>query len=203
MLAKIDTATEVTKSVNVLTAIRWVALAWHEVKPTTIQKCFRHAGILTTDLDIQVLDEIDDPFESIDEGLEMSSLISQAMGSLDQCSTEEYVNGDDSLPVCIDLDDDQWDEVFLSSLTREENSPEVTLESEGEEEEDLDVPPTLSTITTCTEATHSLEDIKLFLEQNGLFNLSSSASSLIDQVSQYYSSTLTQSTLDKYMSNPD
>ena len=67
---------------------------------------------------------------------------------------------------------------------RDGDSPEVTVESEGEEEEDLDVPPTLP--TTCIEAIHSLEDIKLFSEQNGFFDLSSSASSLVDQVSQNY-----------------
>ena len=69
MLAKIDTATsatEVTKSINVLTAIRWVALAWREVKSTTIQKCFRNAGVLSTDLHISALDE-EDSFQDIDE----------------------------------------------------------------------------------------------------------------------------------------
>ena len=69
MLAKINTsssAAEVTKSINVLTGIRWVALAWREVKSTTIQKCFRNAGVLNTDLDVIALDE-EDPFQNIDE----------------------------------------------------------------------------------------------------------------------------------------
>ena len=54
VVAKIDTATlatEFTQSINVLTAIRWVALAWREVKALTVQKCFRHSGILHTDLE--------------------------------------------------------------------------------------------------------------------------------------------------------
>ena len=109
VLAKIDTATtatEITKSINVLTAIRWVALALREVKSTTIQKCFRNAGILNTDLDVIALDEAD-PFQTIDEDLEISSLISRTMGTLHQCTAEEYVNGDNSLSVCVDMDDDQ------------------------------------------------------------------------------------------------
>ena len=114
VLAKIDTsssATEVTKSINILTAIRWVALAWREVKSTTKQKCFRNAGVLNTDLDVIALDE-EDPFQNIDEDVEMSSLISRTMGTLHQCSVEEYVNGDNSLSVCVDMDDDQWDASF-------------------------------------------------------------------------------------------
>ena len=82
-------------------------------------KCFRNAGILNTDLDVVVRDE-EDPFQNIDEDVEMSSLISCTMGTLHQCSVEEYVNGDNSLSVCVDMDDDQWDASFLDSLTEEE-----------------------------------------------------------------------------------
>ena len=73
VLAKIDTATsatEVTKSINVLTAVRWVALAWREVKSTTIQKCFRNAGVLSTNFQISALDE-EDPFQDIEEDFDM------------------------------------------------------------------------------------------------------------------------------------
>lgn len=40
----VDTATYFSK----ITAIQWVALAWQEVKGSTIQKSFRHAGISHT-----------------------------------------------------------------------------------------------------------------------------------------------------------
>lgn len=67
-------------------------------------KYFRSVGILNTDLDVITLNE-EDPFQNIDEDVEMSSLISRTMGTLHQCSVEEYVNGDNSLSVCVDMDD--------------------------------------------------------------------------------------------------
>ena len=49
VLSKIDeceTASEVVKSVNILIAIRWVAMAWSCVREETITKCFRKAEFL-------------------------------------------------------------------------------------------------------------------------------------------------------------
>ena len=69
VLAKIDEcscASEVVKSINVLVAIRWVAMAWSKVQEETIQKCFRRAGVLNSDLTVVVRNE-EDPFLAADE----------------------------------------------------------------------------------------------------------------------------------------
>lgn len=67
VLSKIDQcdkASDVVKSINILIALRWVAKAWMLVKPETITKCFRKAGILNRELDIisSELEVDDDPF---------------------------------------------------------------------------------------------------------------------------------------------
>ena len=35
------------------------------------------------------------------------------MSENDTCSAEEYVNGDNDLAVCVDLDDQKWEENFM------------------------------------------------------------------------------------------
>lgn len=68
VLSKIDaceTASEVVNSVNILTAIRWVAQAWKKVKAETISKCFRKAGVLDSGMDVVSCDmEEEDPFRA-------------------------------------------------------------------------------------------------------------------------------------------
>ena len=199
--AKIDTATsatEIIKSVNVLIAIRWVALSWREVKVSTIQKCFRNAGVLESDLEVREISD-EDPFLDVDGTDELSSLISSAMGDLDHCSVEEYIDGDFSLPVCVELDD-EWDENFLSGLTREEDQDSAVVEQsdDDDEGEDMDILPPVPKTKSFREAIHCLEDIKLFLEDKGLFDQASSASSLINKIASSYSSTLRQATLDHF-----
>ena len=56
-----DTASDIVKSVNLLVAIRWIALAWCEVTPDTIVKCFRKAGVLDAELDVVCCND-EDPF---------------------------------------------------------------------------------------------------------------------------------------------
>ena len=40
------------------------------------------------------------------------------------CSVDEYIKGDDNLPVCTDLDSDTWDANFLSQLGQQEKESE-------------------------------------------------------------------------------
>ena len=58
-----------------LVAIRWIALAWSEVTPDTIVKCFRKkAGVLDAELDVVCRND-EDPFLEIDERMELDKLI--------------------------------------------------------------------------------------------------------------------------------
>ena len=71
---KCDSANDVVKSVNTLTAIQWVAKVWTFVAKETICKCFRKAGILS-DMDVVSTGlEDDDPFSECDFRQEMDSL---------------------------------------------------------------------------------------------------------------------------------
>ena len=129
---EVDKASDVVKSVNLLSAIRWVALAWSQVTADTISKCFRKAGILDTDLDVICRDADDnDPFLQADNLLELGKLIEKTGD--ESCSSNEFACGDDDLPVCAEMDDDNWQSVFLDELT---NDPE---KEEGEEDSDDEI----------------------------------------------------------------
>ena len=74
-----DSASDAVKSVNILMAIRWAAKAWSDVTPETISKCFRKAGVLTTDLDVISCGNSDeDPFLEVAALVEIQSLITDA-----------------------------------------------------------------------------------------------------------------------------
>ena len=171
----LNTATEVTKSVNVLTALRWVALVWREVKATTIQK---QAGIC---FDVHtIVSDDEDPFNDIDDEMGMDSLISHAMGTLQHCSADEYLTGDNSLPVCVDINGNNWDENWLNSLT--EGAESVDEDKDEEEDFDVDMPPPPPKIQTYKQAVVSLEDINIFLEHHGRLKLASNATSLLSEL---------------------
>ena len=96
VLAKIDTcstASEIVKSVNILTAIRWVAQAWEQVKEETIRKCFKKAGVLDDELYVVTcgMDSQDnDPFLDVDASTQLQELMVRVLPSEDMCSLDEY-----------------------------------------------------------------------------------------------------------------
>ena len=109
-----DLATDLVKSVNILFALRWLALAWNEVKSDTITKCFRKAGVLNDVLEVVGLDHAGadgsvDPFADIDEDLELQHLIEQTR--CENYTPQEFISGDDDLPVCVGMDDENWENI--------------------------------------------------------------------------------------------
>ena len=115
VLARIEdceTVRDVVKSVNILMAIRWVSEAWKRVKPNTIKKSFRRAGILADDMAVAHIPHAD-PFEDVDENAAaLQELIDAHAGGAENSCHEE---GENYLPVCFIGRDDDWEE-FIETL---------------------------------------------------------------------------------------
>ena len=108
------------------------------------------------------------------------------------CSPQEYVNGEDTIPVCNDMDDATWEEDFLGWLGQEESEPE---EEDREEEEQQPVPK----LKTFKEAISALEDVQSFLEDRGHIGEAAAIGSAVDSVVSLHISSMKQKTLQDYV----
>ena len=141
VLSKIDecaTASEVTNSVNILVAIRWVAMAWSMVKPDTVMKCFRKAGILDSTMNtVSYSQDEEDPFEEVDIRMEMQEMIDATL--TDGCDVNEFCRGDDDLSICDDYVGDDWEVNFLKELEGKEDK-DIDADETDDIEDEIDVP---------------------------------------------------------------
>ena len=191
-----STANEIIHSVTVLHAIRWVAQGWGKVSSSTIQKCFRKAGILDRDFSVMkrasALDH--EPFEDLDEELDTSNLqalISQVQQG-NSCSVEEFVNGDQELQTCVNIYGDEWSEEFLNSLpgpspktpSDSETAPAIDddMEVAGEQEEEEEEGSCEPKLKKLKEAIQCTNDVLCFLDHKGYTMEANQASQLLDSV---------------------
>ncbi len=187
VLTKIDecqSAFEVAKSIDILIAIRWVAQAWAMVTGETIAKCFKKAGVLNSELEIVSCSIEDDPFAEAD----LVSLMKDVVPNC--CSPEEYVNGEDSLPICNDLDSLTWEEDFMHQLLQEDRSEES---DEGEEEDTAQL--TVSRVKTYKDAIVALEDVQTFLDSRGHLEDSAKLGIALDSLATLHIASMKQKTL--------
>ena len=89
-------------------------------------------NVVSCDLDYE------DPFLAADESMALQGLIDETMTGF------VTMNGEDDVPVCLDVCSDNWEEEFFDNLDQED---------QGKEQDE--------------EAILSLEDIQLFLESRG------------------------------------
>lgn len=153
---------------------------------TTIQKCFRKAGILDQDFSIVKRANLPDhdPFEDLDEEAntsDLQALISQVQGE-DTCSVEEFVNGDGELQTCINIYGDEWREEFFDQLpgpSPKSSNPEIITPGISDDEEEQGHEPRLKKFK---EFIQCLEDVFGFLDHRGHTMEANQASQLLDSV---------------------
>lgn len=203
VLAKMDDcdgASDVSRSINVLVAISWVAMAWSLVEEESIKNGFRKAGVLDSDAALVVRDEKHPP----DECLALQSLIDKTMSNGEACPLEVYVSADSGLPVCycVDDDGDTWESTFFAHLGQEYEK-----RSDDSDEDDfqgtLDDQPPLK-VNTYKEANKFLEETRRFLESQGHIREALKVGSIVDDVSYLQLSAVNRpATLDHRVGSTD
>ena len=135
-------------------------IAWRQVTASTVQKCFRKAGIWDKDQNVISVSESENPFLEADELMELDRLVENAGDGDAVCTMKEFVDGDNDLPICADMDSDDWETEFLNELTNEK------VDSENEDDSDCDIeydiPETPPKLKSCKEAILALEEVSQF-----------------------------------------
>ena len=145
---------------------------------------------------------LNDPFQELDddENTEaLQDLIDKLPTSNLTCSAQEYTN-DEDLPICQEMDDDEWENNFMNEL-RHEDMEEEHADSENDDQDSFDLPSSNSTssIKTYKDAITALEDIQCFLQDKGHINTSMQhIGPAVDALVSLRTSSLRQPTLCDY-----
>ena len=135
------------------------------------------------------IEEEFDPFDDLDADHQVRDLISRTMPAEDSCTVEEYINGEDCVPVCKDT----WDDTFLEEIGE---PSQISDNEESDDDEGLNVPSPI--ITSFKEAISALEDVRNFLDRRSFPEDATMAAMLIDNLATQHASSAKQISLLSY-----
>ena len=101
----------------------------------------------------------------------LQGLIDVAMTGRDHCPLEEYVNGEDDIPVCLDACSDTWEEEFFDNLGQEDQGEDQDEEDSDSEQPSPEFEPPQSKIKSYKEAILSLEEFNFSLNLEGVYKI--------------------------------
>ena len=96
------------------------------------------------------------------------------------CTVDNFLSGDNDLPVCVEKDNDKWDSTFFEQL-RHDDQEDEDKDIDGHEIEIIDQ-KFLPKLKSYKEAINALEDVSRFLESRRHVEESIRISSTIDNL---------------------
>ena len=175
------TATDIVKTVDVLTAIRWIKLSWDVVTSKMIVNCFRHCGMKEIKevecdpfADLDGTDEDDthkDPSaeDLVEHSVNIDELVSQFDSSM---TTAEYIEADDDPTTSFTFNDlDNWREELRAMVCETPAAKRVSTAetSESEKEDENEEPePVPSSIASIEDAVAVASYLLSYVSENGL-----------------------------------
>ena len=117
------------------------------------------------------------------------------MPSEQSCSVTEYLNGEEEVPVCVDLDGGDWETNFLAQLGSVGGDEDVEDADKGDQ---MDEEP-VHKITTFSAAVKALDDVKDFLDSRGCYEEANTVSSAGDMVAAAHILAMKQTTLCDFL----
>lgn len=162
-------ASSICKSVNVLTAIRWIKQAWESVSSDTVKNCFRKCGISPETAAERARNQ-EDPFSDIDvETQDMSSLNQLVQQLNPDVTAEEYISAEEGMTTCFTFDgasETNWKEklrtIVVSECESAAKRPAFEEEESSDEEEEQ-----VTSIQGIDTALTLAKDLLLFLASKG------------------------------------
>ena len=166
-------ASRITQTVDVLMAIRWIKIAWEQVKSSVIANCFKHCGAIPGDI---TEDDEQDPFADIAaDTATLGELVSCMQGEI---TANEYSTADDDLNTCFTFSNpSEWrdelrEEICFVNLEAEY----VPLADESNDSsEELEILHPECSIRTYSDELKAASDLLQFTTEQGYKKISEDA----------------------------
>ena len=159
---RIESGQELPK-ISILDAMKFLVQAWNRVTKNTVQNCFKRAEI-SKDAQADAVEEIDDPFKSLQSDLDELRLLDQSLVT-DGTTAEDYTDTDKNLVVTESVLTD--DEEILGQYRE---TPNVDLDDDTEKNTEEVEPPNKPSRSEIYAAMELLQKCCLF-EEEVAFNM--------------------------------
>ena len=116
----------------------------------------------------------------------------------------EYIGGDNSLCVCIETDDNTWEDTFIATLSGQSSADnrneELAVDEQDESEDDMEDTQVLPKLRSFRKAIQCLKDVRCFLQSRGCTSEAISTGTMVDNLVSRVPSA-TQATLHDIVSS--